>query len=205
VTIRGPATEVVHPFSEGQADNIDMSLTSSQESARNRSPSPDSQFVWPADTDICFQPGTSKVMLTNQRPLLRVIITEAMEQVRADLLFNYAFPNPLVALTSIRNSLITCGSRVPNAETFYRRLLFDEQYMTALIPLVSFLNSGATIQSILTPFYSCAHGFHSSEVKSKNVVVFSLRMNSWPALWMQSSQLFRSSYRNIIIHSRRPM
>jgi hypothetical protein len=169
----------------------------------NRSLSPESKFVWPADTDICFQPGSKKkILLTSQRPLLRVIITVAMEHVRADLVFDYAFPDPLVAVTSIRNALLTSGSRLPGAATFYRRLLFDEQYMAAVVPLVSSLNLEATI---LTLFYSCVHEFRSSEAKSKSGVLFSLQKNSWPALSTTSSQPFRSNYQNIIILFQPPM
>jgi hypothetical protein len=97
------------------------------------------QYQWPADTNILYGPGSNKIALTCQRPLIRVVIQDAMENVRADLLFKDAYPDPAVALVTIKESLLASASRHPGASSIRRRLVFDEQYMTAMIPLVSFL------------------------------------------------------------------
>ena len=108
-----------------------------------------SQFVWPADTNLVFSSGTNKLSLTSQRPLIRVVIHEGMEIVQADLLTRHAFPDPTVVLVGIKDALLTSGSRYPGATSIYRRLLFDEEYMTAIIPLVS---SQCLAAMVLTQF-----------------------------------------------------
>lgn len=108
------------------------------------------QYLWPADTNIVFSPGSNKIALTCQRPLIRVVIQDAMENVRADLLFKNAYPDPAVALVTIKESLLASASRHPGASSIRRRLVFDEQYMTGMIPLVSFLTLDTTILTKLT-------------------------------------------------------
>ncbi|KAH9989241.1 hypothetical protein BJV77DRAFT_963983 [Russula vinacea] len=93
------------------------------------------QYPWPADTNIVFSPGSNKIALTCQRPLIRVVIQDAMENVRADLLFKNAYPDPAVALVTIKESLLASASRHLGASSIRRRLVFDEQYMTGMIPL----------------------------------------------------------------------
>ena len=45
-------------------------------------PQAEGESGWPSDTDILFLPGTMKVMLTVQRPLIRLVIQDAIEHVR---------------------------------------------------------------------------------------------------------------------------
>jgi hypothetical protein len=93
--------------------------------------------IWPTDTDILYAPGSNKVTLMSQHPMLRVVIQDAMELVRANLLFTYAFPDPAVARATIRESLVTSAASYPAASGIHQCLMFDEPYMAALTPLVS--------------------------------------------------------------------
>lgn len=93
--------------------------------------------TWPADTELQFIPGSVKITLTAQRPLVRVVIQDAMELVHADMLFNCAFPDPAVTLVAIKTSLLTAASRYPGAVSIYRRLMCDEWYIEKITPLVS--------------------------------------------------------------------
>jgi hypothetical protein len=112
--------------------------TSGTSSATGTSSALEVDDKWPADTNIVFLPGTRKVTLTCQRPMVRIVIQDGMDKVRADLLINHAFPDPYVALTSVREALkssaLDCGG--PSASDIHRRLVFDEDYMDTLMPLV---------------------------------------------------------------------
>lgn len=60
-----------------------------------------------------------------------------MEIVRADLMFRCAYPDAAYTIVSIRTSLIEAASRYPNTATVRRRLMFEEDYLTRMVPLVS--------------------------------------------------------------------
>jgi hypothetical protein len=65
-------------------------------------------------------------------------------------------------------SLVAAASQHLGAVDIRRRLLFDEEYMALIIPLVSFPNAAITI---LNRVYSHEHAFHFSEVKSRSDAV----------------------------------
>ena len=88
------------------------------------------QVVGSADTDIMFIPSTNKITLTNQHPLLRAVIQEAFENLRASLLFNHGFPNANVTPSLIRVSLIAAAeTHSPKASQIHLHLLNDHEYM----------------------------------------------------------------------------
>lgn len=64
-------------------------------------------FTWPVDTDLIFTENSNKIMLTSQRPLLQVIIAEVIENVRACILFENAFPDFMLVISYVKQSLIT--------------------------------------------------------------------------------------------------
>ena len=131
-------SEPMQPSSQGQADDADTSQEDDGSGVIDTTLAPElPNSPWPAETNIVLLPGTNRMMLMNQRPLIRLIIQDAMDKVRADLLFRHAFPDPAVALSTIRDSLLTSAAHYPSASSIYRRLLFDEAYMTAIVPLVS--------------------------------------------------------------------
>ncbi|KAF8465778.1 hypothetical protein DFH94DRAFT_698694 [Russula ochroleuca] len=137
-TVTGPASEVPRCSSQTQVGDVDTSQVGSRSTGSaidSTLASESSGFVWPADTDIVMPPGSKKVMLTSQCPMLRVVIQDVMENLRADLLFKHAFPDPAVALVTVKDSLLTCASHYPGASSIYRHLLFDDQYMAAITPL----------------------------------------------------------------------
>ena len=201
----GPATTtglvitpaVVTPAEVGTED-IDPSQGSTSSTSTL-----DDTFVWPSDTDLIFAPGSRKVMLMNQRPLVRLVIQDAMELLRADLLFNYAFPVPLVSVEIIRMSLRTSAAQYLGAMDIRRRLLFDEEYSDLMIPLVSFLNVGFTM---LNRLYSSVHAFRCSGVRSKNDAAQSSQMICQPlALPTKSNHMLTSNSQCTIIPSQRHM
>ncbi|KAI9440516.1 hypothetical protein H4582DRAFT_2074300 [Lactarius indigo] len=95
-----------------------------------------SESTWPSNTDLSFAPGSTRLMLTAQRPLIRAVIQEAIENVRAAMLFNDAFPNLNRAFTFIRDALISAAySYGPVASMLYKRLMEDDEYLARIIPL----------------------------------------------------------------------
>jgi len=94
------------------------------------------QATWPAETDIVVNPITNRVTLTTQHPLLRTVIQEAIENLRASLLFDDAFPNAIVTPLAIRECLMSAADN-PKALMVKMRLTSDERYLTTMIRLVS--------------------------------------------------------------------
>ncbi|KAI9429385.1 hypothetical protein H4582DRAFT_2089337 [Lactarius indigo] len=95
-----------------------------------------SEFTWPSNTDLSFAPGSTRLMLTAQCPLVRAVIQEAIENVRAAMMFNDAFPNLARAFTFIRDALITAAySYGPVASMLHKRLMEDDEYLVRIVPL----------------------------------------------------------------------
>jgi hypothetical protein len=102
----------------------------------------DTVGTWPADTELVLVSGSNKVTLTNQLPLMRSVIQDAIENVRFSLLFNHAFPDAGVVLFTVRAALVAAAARSqnPRASNIHQRLLSDEEYVIKMIRLVSFVS-----------------------------------------------------------------
>jgi hypothetical protein len=89
--------------------------------------------------------GSSKLSLLNQRPIVRAVIQEAIENLRATLLITNAFPDVCTALTLIQDCLFTAALRLkPGATEVLDRLTRDQDYLLKITPLVSILVFEAT-------------------------------------------------------------
>jgi hypothetical protein len=89
-------------------------------------------------TDLVYEMGSQKVKLTIQRPLVRAVITEAIENLQAALLFTNAFPDVCVTLTLIKECLFTAAThRGPSTTDILERLARDQDYLKKIIPVVS--------------------------------------------------------------------
>jgi len=84
--------------------------------------------TWPADTDLIFLPGSNKVMITVQRPVVRAVIQDAIERTRANLMIANAFPNVFDTLEYIRDALVVAAEGNDQAEDICRRLMYDNEY-----------------------------------------------------------------------------
>jgi hypothetical protein len=90
-------------------------------------------------------------MLLNQRPIVRAVIQEAIENLRAALLFTNAFPDVCSALTLIKDCLFTAALCLkPGASEVLHRLTNDQDYLLRITPLVSIL--GFEVTSLTSPF-----------------------------------------------------
>ncbi|KAI9431989.1 hypothetical protein H4582DRAFT_2084278 [Lactarius indigo] len=88
------------------------------------------------DTDLVFVGSTTKIMLTSQRPLIQGIVQDAIENLRASLLFNNAFPDATVAFAFTRDALLTATESHGHGGGIVRcQLQVDDEYLTKLISL----------------------------------------------------------------------
>ncbi|KAH9033901.1 hypothetical protein EDB85DRAFT_2144685 [Lactarius pseudohatsudake] len=88
------------------------------------------------DTDLVFVDGTTKIMLTSQRPLIRAIVQDAIENLRASMLFHNAFPDVTIAFAFTRDALITATEKHGHGGGIVqRRLQVDGEYLTKLVSL----------------------------------------------------------------------
>jgi len=95
------------------------------------------QTDWATETELIFFPGTRRVMLTVQRPLMRTVIQDAFEQVQKALMFHNAFPDTYVALDFTRDALLIAAECHKQAMNIYNRLVVDADYMNIMTRLVS--------------------------------------------------------------------
>jgi hypothetical protein len=120
-----------------------------------------SQFVWPTETDLIYVPGTMKVMLTLQSPLIRTVLQDGIENLRASLLVEHAFPEPSLQVLFIRKNLIGAArSHLPRANNMHRRLLVDDAYLDKLSRLVS--NSPSNMIDLITSLATRSHSPYAS-------------------------------------------
>lgn len=120
-------------------------------------------YPWPADTEVVVFPGTSKVLLTIQSPLMRSVFQEAFEHLRASLLFIHAFPDPILTRSMISEALgVVTEAHSPRAANIRNCLELDPDYVSKMCRLVSsFLYFH--FEYVLTGALSPAGGFPSSE------------------------------------------
>lgn len=109
---------------------------------------------WPAETDLVFASGSNRLKLTSQTPIVRSVIVEAIENLRAAMLFTDAFPDVCSALTLIKDCLLTSASYLlPGAADVLDRLKVDPDYLSKVTLLVSPIYDEITL---LTTLYSHA-------------------------------------------------
>ena len=107
---------------------------------------------WPTETDLVFASGSNRLKLTSQSPIVRSVIVEGIENLRAAMLFTDAFPDVCSALTLIKDSLLTSASYLlPAAADVLDRLKVDPDYLSKVTLLVSFTYDEMTP---LTTLYS---------------------------------------------------
>ncbi|KAH9164868.1 hypothetical protein EDB89DRAFT_1911836 [Lactarius sanguifluus] len=92
---------------------------------------------WPADTDLLFATGSSKIKLTLQHPLVRLVLQDAIDHMRAHLVLINAFPDPGATLAFARDSLMTAVEDCqPDTKILCQRFQDDIEYLTRVIPVV---------------------------------------------------------------------
>jgi hypothetical protein len=122
-------------------DGVAMAQDSSASTADTDVAPDQSQDMWPHDTHLISFPGTNKVMLTLQTPLMRTIFQEAFDCLRVALVFVHAFPDLSLSLSIISEALVDVAElHSPRASNIHHRLLADSEYMSKMSRMVSFLH-----------------------------------------------------------------
>jgi hypothetical protein len=100
-----------------------------------------SEPQWAEITNLCTVPGTDRVTLSVQVPIMRLVIQDAFEHVRASLLFTHAYPGPTAVVAVVRGALLSAAdSHRPTASSIHNRLLHDDPYLFKMSRLVSALS-----------------------------------------------------------------
>ena len=113
--------------------------------------------TWPPETDLVISPKR-KVKLTIQQPVIRVLLKDAIESVRASLLFDNAFPDTDEALTVIRKSIFYAAERYePGTTVILERLKCDHEYLSQMCSVVCVIFINEYITEVIR---SPVHAFH---------------------------------------------
>jgi hypothetical protein len=90
------------------------------------------------DTDLVFADGSNKLMLTNQRPIIRTIVRDATELLRASLVFTNAFPDPVLAFNFAKQALLSAAQNNSSGVNVLSRLQDEDEleYVAKLVTLV---------------------------------------------------------------------
>ena len=89
-----------------------------------------------ANLDLVFPEGSTKIVLSSQRPLIQSIVRDAIDHLRASLLFTNAFPDAVVTSSLTKRALITAAETHNPSGLVAYRLQEDEEYLTKLGALV---------------------------------------------------------------------
>ena len=94
--------------------------------------------IWPVETNLVYSDGCNKLKLTIQYTEVRGIIQDAVEHLRASVMFTDAFPDANRCILFSRRALVrSAEARLPESHDVLKRLRGDSDYMAKLIPLVS--------------------------------------------------------------------
>ncbi|KAI9429277.1 hypothetical protein H4582DRAFT_2089597 [Lactarius indigo] len=97
---------------------------------------PESPKVTRADTDLVFTDGSTKLLLRHQQPVICTIVQKAIENLRATLVFQDAFPDGSVAFAFSRDALSAATvSHQLSGAIVQRRLEADDEYVAKLVSL----------------------------------------------------------------------
>lgn len=103
-------------------------------------PGHESLPVWPVDTNLVYGDGSNKLKLMLQRPLVRLVIQDAIENVKVPILFTDAFPDAKLIISFAKEALLSAAKRhCPATYDIYNRLTNDDDHIPKINPLVCIL------------------------------------------------------------------
>jgi hypothetical protein len=126
---------------QGLPVNVDTLQQHEDDTSLTPETSDGSEPQWPEVTNLYTVPGTDRVTLSVQVPLMRLVIQDAFEHVRASLLFRHAYPEPHVVVAVVKESLLAAAaSHRPAASIIHNRLVHDDPYVFKMSRLVGALS-----------------------------------------------------------------
>jgi hypothetical protein len=92
---------------------------------------------WLSETDLVFTSGSNKLKLTGQTPIVCAVIVEAIENLCMAMLFTDAFPDVCLALSLIKDCLLTAATYLlPGAMDILDCLKSNVDYLSKITLLV---------------------------------------------------------------------
>ena len=88
-------------------------------------------------SDLVFTPGSTKVMLTLQNPLVQAVIRGSFDLLRVSIVFTDAFPNAPLASLLVKEALLRSAQNKPGGGCVYERIQHDTLYFCKILPVVS--------------------------------------------------------------------
>ena len=88
-------------------------------------------------SDLVFAPGSTKVMLTLQNPLVQAVIRGSFDRLRISIVFTDAFLNAPLASLFVKEALLRSAQNRPGGGCVYERIQHDTLYFCKILPLVS--------------------------------------------------------------------
>ena len=84
-----------------------------------------------------FADGGNKLKLTAQKSHVRLVIQDAIENIRSMILFTHAFPDITLSVAFAKEALLMAAkAHLPETQDIYARLLHDDSYLSKIHPLV---------------------------------------------------------------------
>jgi hypothetical protein len=81
--------------------------------------------------------GDNKVKLLLQHTLVRLVIQDAIENIRASIIFTNAFPDAALSIMFAKSALMSAAKgQLPATQDIYSRLMRDDDYLSSIIPVV---------------------------------------------------------------------
>jgi hypothetical protein len=188
------------------SDILIVIATALQNEVLERSVTSDiSEAKWAPETDLILPAGGTKPLLTNQTSLVRSIVHDAIENMRAMLMFNHAFPDSALSSTFAKDSLLTAAEKQaekgkPGAAAVHSRLQHDVYHLAMIINLVSFIIAEMARLMLCN---SHAPGSHFCGVKLRSAAMISVCLKYWPSVrQVRSPKLFVCNCQIIPTHIR---
>ena len=67
--------------------------------------------TWPEETELCFAPGRTRVMLTIQHRLVHIVIQDSIDILQATLIFDNVFPEGPQSLQFAHGTLVSVAEK----------------------------------------------------------------------------------------------
>jgi hypothetical protein len=105
--------------------------------------------IWPPETELVLS-SKNKVNLSLQKPVIRVLLQDAIERVRVSLLFNDAFPDANVALKLVQDSVVAAAERyMPGTTAIHQRLKHNDEYLSKMTSVVRVIFSNKYFTDVI--------------------------------------------------------
>jgi hypothetical protein len=93
--------------------------------------------LWPVDTDLVYINGSTKLYLTGQHLLVRLIIQDSIERIKVSIICIDSFPDASLSNKFARDALLLAADlTLPTSRSIRTRLVDDEDYLGKIISLV---------------------------------------------------------------------